>query len=346
MCANTVDTHNAARLEAASSEDASTSESDLTPTLVEPAVATMAIMTYNILAGGGARLGAIEQIIHDSGADLVGVQEVTRPDALAKLAERLGMHHAIAWSPSGWHVAALSRWPIVQARGHSGPQLLRALLETQIELPDGGRLRFFVTHLRAVFSELRAGEDRRLREIAFILDRMGAARAAGEAHLLVGDFNSLAPGEPLRASAVLRHALAVEQMRRARGLLMEGHPHLDYIVPPALRPLRPLLGFVGETPPLAWACDTIAGFYMPRAVVRRVRAAGYIDCYAAAHPDPRTREFSCPSPAPGGRIDYLFASPSLAARLTSCEILTDTPIRHVSYASDHRPVLAHFRLEG
>lgn len=344
MCANTLDTHDPARLDAARIDDESVS-SPIGPA-VEPAAATVAIMTYNILTGGGARLGAIEHIIRDSGADLVGVQEVTRPDALAGLAERLGMHHAIAWSPSGWHVAALSRWPIVQTRGHSGPQMQRALLETLIELPDGGRLRFFVTHLRAVFSEMRAGEDHRLREIAFVLDRMSAARAAGEPHLLVGDFNSLAPGEPLRASAVLRHALAVEEMRRARGLLMEGHPHVDYIVPPALRPLRPLLGLIGGTPPLAWACDTIASLYVPRAVVRRMRSAGYIDCYAAAHPDPRTRSFTCPSPAPGGRIDYLFASPALAARLASCEILTDTPTRLISYASDHRPVLAHFRLEG
>jgi endonuclease/exonuclease/phosphatase family metal-dependent hydrolase len=344
MCANTLDTHDPAWLDAARTDDESVS-SPIGPA-VEPAAATVAIMTYNILTGGGARLGAIEHIIRDSGADLVGVQEVTRPDALAALAERLGMHHAIAWSPSGWHVAALSRWPIVQTRGHSGPQLQRALLETLIELPDGGRLRFFVTHLRAVFSEIRAGEDRRLREIAFILDRMSAARAAGEPHLLVGDFNSLAPGEPLRASAVLRHALAVEEMRRARGLLMEGHPHVDYIVPPALRPLRPLLGLIGGTPPLAWACDTFARLYVPRAVVRRMRSTGYIDCYAATHPDPRTRSFTCPSPAPGGRIDYLFASPSLAARLVSCEILTDTPTRLISYASDHRPVLAHFRLDG
>lgn len=309
-----------------------------------PATTTVAVLTYNILSGGGPRLGAIETVIRDSGADLVGVQEVLRPDLLAALAERLGMHMAIAWSPSSWHVAAISRWPMLEVQGHSGPRMKRALLETLVALPDGTRLRFFVTHLAASFSQPRAGEPRRLREIDFVLERMASARAAGEPHLLVGDLNSLAPGERLRATAVLRHTLAVDAERKAKGRLLEGHPGVRQILPPLARPFRPLLMAATNVPLLARACDALAGAYMPRSVVRRLRETGYTDCYAALNPDPRTRAFTCPLPSPAGRIDYVFASPALTPRLVECEVLTDTPTRPVADASDHRPVLARFRL--
>lgn len=309
-----------------------------------PSTATIGVLTYNILVGGGPRLGAIESVIRDSGADVIGMQEVARPDLLEALADRLGMHHAIAASPSGWHVAALSRWPFVEARVHSGPRMVRGLLEVVVQPPDGKRLRVFVTHLVAGFNQPWAGERRRLREVEYVLGHMAAARAAGEPHVLVGDFNSLAPGERLQATGVLRHALAVDAERVAKGHACEGLPSVDFVLPPIARPFRPLLVAAARGGPLGWMCDAAAGAYMPRAVVRRVRAAGYADCYAERHPDRRTRTFTCPLPAAAGRIDYVFASAALATRLVCCEVLTDTPTRPVSRASDHRPVLARFRL--
>lgn len=319
-------------------------EQDVDDSMAPPATATFGILTYNILVGGGPRLGAIEKVIRDSGADIVGLQEVLRPDLLVLLAERLGMHYAVATSPSGWHVAALSRWPFVETRAHASSDLLRALLEVVVELPDGSRLRCFVTHLRAFFSDPGAGEWRRLRELAFVLERMRPAREGGEPHVVLGDFNSLAPGEPLHATRVLRHALDVDAARHAQGLSMHGHPGVDYILPPLARPFRPLLQVAVRSAPLAWVCDRLAGAYMPRSVVRRMRRAGYTDCLAALHPDPRTRGLSCPAATPAGRIDYVFASPALAPRLVSCDVLTETPTRPVTRASDHLPVLAKFRL--
>jgi endonuclease/exonuclease/phosphatase family metal-dependent hydrolase len=321
-------------------------EKDAKERMAPPTTATFGVMTYNILVGGGPRLGAIERVIRGSGADLVGLQEVLRPDLLELLAERLGMYHAIARSPSGWHVAALSRWPFVETRAHASPELVRALLEAVVEVPGGGRLRCFVTHLRAIFSDPGAGEWRRVREAAFVLERMRPAREAGEPHVLLGDFNSLAPGEPLYATRVLRHALWVDAARRAQGSSwLDGRPGVDYILPPVARPFRPLLQVAARSAPLAWVCDRLAGAYMPRAVVRRVRAAGYADCHAVLHPNPRTRGLSCPASMPAGRIDYVFASPALAPRLVSCEVLTETPTLPATQASDHLPVLARFRLE-
>jgi endonuclease/exonuclease/phosphatase family metal-dependent hydrolase len=310
-----------------------------------PTGPTFAVMTYNILAGGGPRLGAIEAIIRDAGADFVGIQEALRPDLLAPLAARLGMHCALARSPSSWHVAALSRWPILETRVYSGPRMLRALLELLVELPGGMRVRCFVTHLAASFSRPLAGEPRRLREIRVALERMAEARAGGEPHVLLGDLNTLAPGERLVATAVLRHALAIDAARRARDPSVIGLPSVDDLLPWWVRPIRPLLVAASKGGPLGWLCDALAAAYVPRWVVRRLRAAGYIDCYAALHPDPRTRAFTCPQPEAAGRIDYIFASPALASRLVCCEVLSDTPTRPVERASDHRPVLARFRLD-
>lgn len=300
-------------------------------------------MTYNILAGGGPRLGFIEQVMRAGGADLIGVQEVTRPEELARLAEGLEMRYAVAKAPTGWHVGLLSRWPILHTRTYGGSMLTRALLEALIELPGGQQVHVFTTHLPAGFSERRTGEGRRLRELDVILGHISAACPQGEPHVLLGDFNSVAPGERFRPMYVLRHALAVDARRRARGEALEGHPGVDYILPPAVRPFRGLLEGASQHPALSWCCDRLAGLYMPRAVVRSMYAAGYVDCYAAMHPDPRTRELTCPSDAPGGRIDYIWATRGLAERLSACEVLTDTPECPVARASDHRPIVATFQ---
>ena len=306
--------------------------------------ATMGVMTYNILAGGGPRLPAIEQVIRDAGADLIGVQEVLRPDLLARLAEHLEMYHALGRSPSDWHVGILSRWPILDVRTYSDSPMLRSLLDVLVELPDGTRLRFFSTHLSARFNAYRMGEGHRLKELAFVLDILRDVREAGEPHVLVGDFNSVAPGERFQPMQVMRHALSVDAKRKALGHEIHGHPGVDNILPPVMRPLRPLLSVASRNAPLSGLCDTLVSLYMPRSVIGRMLTAGYIDCYAATYPDPGTRAFTCPLPAPGGRIDYIWASPSFAERLVTCDVLTDAPQRPVMGASDHRPLLATFRL--
>lgn len=310
----------------------------------QPAAGAVTVMTYNILAGGGRRLEYIAQVIRDTGADLIGMQEVLRPDWLALTAESLGMHLAIGKSPDRWHVALLSRWPILEARTHVGPRIRRALLEAVVEVPGGGPLRLFVTHLHAGFAHFRAGERGRLREVRFVIEHMREARLRGEPHLFLGDLNSLAPGERLEASRVLRHALGVEERQRANGQQLYGHPTLNTILPPAVRPLSPLVVAAFGVPPIAWVCDRLVNLYVPRGVVRRLIGAGYTDVYAASHPDPRTRGYTCPQPDPGGRIDYIFADPRAAAGLIASEIVVDAPGRDVTHASDHRPLLASFRL--
>jgi len=301
------------------------------------------VLTYNILAGGGSRLNAIEAVIRASGADLVGLQEVHRHEPIVELATRLGMHIAITPATDDWSVAALCRWPLTQVNTDNGNGRARALLEATVVLPGAQPLRFFVTHLSARYQSFRAGEYQRLREIAYILERMRDARERGMSHLLVGDFNSLAPGEPLHATRVLREALRAD-LEAARGKPVPGLPKTGSILPPFARPFGNVLGTLTRNPVMERALDMIASAYVPRAVVSRMHAAGYTDCYAEKHPDASERLCSCPVRAPAGRIDYIFADPTLASRLACAEILRDTPECPVLAASDHAPALAAFRL--
>lgn len=303
-------------------------------------VITLRVMTYNILNGGEGRLDALAAVIADTAPDLVGLQEVRQPEALDWLATRLGMYAALARSPiSGDHVGVLSRWPLTVVAHEAPPPLLKTLLEACVAIPGGPTLRFFSVHLAAQYANLRAGEGRRVREIRYALARMRQALDAGEPHLLVGDFNSLAPGEPLRASRILTETLSrSEEEARQKRL-----PGVHNVVPAPLRPLVNPLALGLRLPPVAALFDALVGSYVPRRVIRMLRRAGYVDCFAAQHPGPKEWAASCPTAAPAGRIDYIFASPDLAPRLRACEIVREAPARPVAAASDHYPVLAEFQ---
>lgn len=299
------------------------------------------VMTWNVLTGGWPRIEAIEAVIRDARPDVVGVQEIG-PRALVRLADRLGMERALC-VPSGGRgpaVGLLSRWPVREGPAHTGALRRDALLEAVIEPPGATPVRVFVTHLTAAYSAWRAGEGVRLAELRYILARMSQARVeGGEPQLLMGDFNSMAPGEPLRASRLLLRA-ARHDVERAKGADLAGLPSVAKVLPPPLRPLGRALVALARLAPVAGLIDAAAGIYTPRAVIAETVGSGLVDLQAAACPDPRQRVMTCPSDAPAGRIDYIFASAGLAMGLIACEPLTDTPARPVSLASDHRPVLA------
>jgi exodeoxyribonuclease-3 len=76
----------------------------------------------------------------------------------------------------------------------------------------------------------------------------------------------------------------------------------------------------------------------PRPAFGQLLAAGYVDCYRHCHP--RAAGYTYPAAAPWLRLDYLFANPTLAARLERCDrVVSATAVR----ASDHLPVWATFR---
>jgi len=78
-------------------------------------------------------------------------------------------------------------------------------------------------------------------------------------------------------------------------------------------------------------------YAQPRLVIPTVLDAGYVDVDRALNPE--GAGYTTRTPTPVVRIDYIFASPALAARAVSCgRIEGSLPV----YASDHLPVRADF----
>jgi hypothetical protein len=132
----------------------------------------------------------------------------------------------------------------------------------------------------------------------------------------------------------------MDDLRRAKPLESVGHPYLDYVVPPSLRFLEPLMRVISRNALLSALFDEAGSLYVARGTIRLLRRAGYVDCFRRVNA--KALGFTCPAQAPAGRIDYIFASPELAGRLSSCYVVTEADDLPGEQASDHLPVLAEF----
>lgn len=313
------------------------------------------ILSYNILAGGYSlrennvkRTQQLLKLIRATDPDIVGVAEAVsnhkpqKPMVIEELAEQLGMQLILGGASDihEFQPALLTRLPIVYKKIHLGGALTRPVIEVCLEEANGHRLVVFVTHLSAAFYSGWAGNAIRTREIQQILRIMSEQQARGVPHLIMGDFNSLAPGDAFKASFLLRYIVQLDRKRR-HVHLSDGHPHLNFVVPPRLRFLNPLLRSIPRSQILSYLFDLAAFLYAPREPIALLRDAGYTDCYRRVHP--RSWGFTCPAAAPAGRIDFIFASPTLVKRLESCDVLVEGEEGFSgSDASDHLPVAAEF----
>lgn len=300
------------------------------------------ILSYNILVGGTRRIDFIERIIRTVDPDVVGLVEALNPNVVKELARRLNMDYRTNAAPDGsWKtsLALLSRLPIVRSAAHAGNGVIsRPLLEVGLEERSGEKFTVFVNHLVASFWQGRGGDSPRRKEVQAILQVL---RANHEPHVLIGDFNALAPGDRLKASRLLHYLVEVDRRyRRGRTLVHEGHPSLNYVVPPPLRFLNPLLQFIPRSRVLSTLFDGVTSLYAPRASIGLLLAAGYTDCFRVQNP--RDWGFTCPAANPAGRIDYLFANPLLATRLKACRVVEGNEEVSGKDASDHLPVMADF----
>lgn len=300
------------------------------------------ILSYNILVGGTRRVTPITRMIQAANPDIVGLVEATNPQVVEELAQRLEMRYVMsghATHATDWQIALLTRLPIVYTETHVRPAVLsKPVLEVGIEETDGRQLTVFVTHLSAAFSQGWAGSAIRRREVRELLRIMAAKQ--GTPHLIMGDFNSLAPGDRFKASALLRYVVQQDQRYRQNPHTMVGHPYLDFVVPRPLRIFNPLLRAIPRSNLLSALFDGAASVYAPRGCISLLRSAGYVDCFREKNP--RLTGFSCPSAAPAGRIDYIFASPELSQHLSTCSIPARAEGVHGEEASDHLPVVAEF----
>lgn len=146
------------------------------------------LLSYNIRFGGIGREELLSKVINSCEPDVVILQEAIHPDVVKRLAIACKMKE---WgSRRGHSLGFLSRIEIRSHEWHHARFAKRAYLELQ--LPQSG-MRIFGVHLAAIHSNIT--EHRRVYELKSLLQDILAQHPGF--HVIVGDFNTLAPGERL-----------------------------------------------------------------------------------------------------------------------------------------------------
>lgn len=150
-------------------------------------------------------------------------------------------------------------------------------------------------------------------------------------------------GQPLRIITTHLKANVSGESRRAAEINA-----LLRLTGPADDELRLLLGDFNALSPAdtfsndeAFSDEDVAfaehAYAQPRLAIPALLAAGYVDVYRTLRPG--ESGYTTKTPTPVVRIDYIFASPSLARRAVHCDRVS-SPL--VILASDHMPVSADF----
>jgi exodeoxyribonuclease-3 len=149
----------------------------------------MKVLSYNIRLGGEDRLPDIAQLIRREKPDVVALLEANSPANAEALAKDLWMQLTFGEANGKFHVAWLSHLPVLRSENYRLPTLAKTLLEIEV-FWRGVTVRLFAAHLASSHDRVQPVE-----EVSTILSLLSPL--AGEPHLLVGDFNSLAPGDPV-----------------------------------------------------------------------------------------------------------------------------------------------------
>lgn len=169
----------------------------------------LTLMTYNILHGPVDRGPLLAQVIASRQPDIVALQEVDDPVAVAQMAASIGFWMFLGRCntfetsplvpqvepPRPEHLAFLTRRPLAAALVHDGdPEVMfRSILEVQLPLDGvapGRTLRLLTVHLRAFPGP--AGEHWKQREASVLRSVAGFGRRNT---VILGDFNAYAPDQ-------------------------------------------------------------------------------------------------------------------------------------------------------
>ncbi len=268
-------------------------------------MATLRLITYNMLDAPGDRLDTLTAVVQRLRPDVLACQEITDIQGFLRLSAALGMPGAIAQANGPEvmeadrgqnlskhkreHVGLLSRYPIDAFCAHIGdPRILfRSVLEARLEIPDLGSVRAFAVHLRAFPGP--AGAHFKMRE-AEVVSAILRQHADSPYRFILGDFNAWMRGEGELGN-------------------MDEHYPQDHIA--AIR---------GE-------------------VTDCIRNSGVEDVWRLQGTDPQ----QIPSTVLGlGRrssVDHIMVSPALGRYLQRVFVPDDDLLRT---ASDHLPVVADF----
>lgn len=146
------------------------------------------LLSYNIRFGGRGRERELAEVIRSVAPDLVVFQEAIDPNVIERLATATGLPF---WAARREHsIGYISRLQPTHHEWHYPAGAKHSFLEIVLA---GSEARIFGLHLSSTFSKW--SERRRVREIRALLK--GIERYQEGCHVLVGDFNTLAPGEIL-----------------------------------------------------------------------------------------------------------------------------------------------------
>lgn len=146
------------------------------------------LLTYNIQHGGIGRETWLAEVIGRQAPDCVILQEAFRPEVVERLAAATGMSSAVV--QRGWSLAALGREPFADHRWVRPRWSQHAFLD--LCLATSG-LHIVGVHLSAVHAAWT--EARRVHELRALLSSI--AGHVADRHVVMGDFNTLAPDEAL-----------------------------------------------------------------------------------------------------------------------------------------------------
>jgi len=168
------------------------------PVPSQPEGLPVKVMTYNIHSGynvdGRQDFEAIAQVIEDSGADIIGLQEVSRGrlmdgsvDMTSWLSRRLGMQVLFMGTEEPtWGNTLLSKYPIIESGSGELPEedtlMKRGYLWAAIDVGEDIPLYIIVTHLHHLVAESQV----RMVQVPVILDFWDGRGQT----ILMGDLNA------------------------------------------------------------------------------------------------------------------------------------------------------------
>lgn len=193
---------------------------------------TLRILSYNIRHGGSGREAALADVIRAAHPDVVVCQEASRPQVIEQLARDTGMTH---WgSRRGNSLGYLSRQPLDHVEWIKPRVSRHAFIQI---VPAGVPWRIVGVHLSTVHAAWT--EQRRRYELRALL--LAIQQHQHGPHVLVGDFNTLAPGElldfnklPARLRALVWLSGGTVRWRTIQGVLDAGYVDAFRVLQPDL----------------------------------------------------------------------------------------------------------------